>query len=523
MNRPIRTPKNKSTPRVAVIGAGVGGLVAALVLAARGAEVHVFERAPAVGGKMRRLMVGEAAIDGGPTVFTMRWVFEAIFAEAGTALASELRLEPLDILARHAWPDGTRLDLHADIRQSADAIAAFAGRREARGYLDFVDRAKRLYDTLDGPFMRAHAPRMDHLLRTAGPKGLLTLARAAPSGTVWQALGRHFRDPRLRQLFGRYATYCGGSPFETTATLLLVAHVEQAGVWSVHGGMHALAQVLARLAEARGASITCQCGVDRIAVDGSGISCVTLSSGETVEVDAVICNSDVSALGAGLFGADVAHATKPVPADKRSLSALTYALHAKAEGFPLIRHNVFFSGDYAREFSQILKSRRLPDDPTVYVCAQDRNDSGVAPEDAAERLLVLVNAPADGDRGAFAPKEIAACTRTTFAHLARLGLRIEPNPARMEITQPADWHRLYPASGGALYGRAPHGTMASFQRPGIRTSIPGLYLASGSGHPGPGVPMAALSGQMAAHCLLEDLASTSISPKAAMPGGMSTG
>jgi 1-hydroxycarotenoid 3,4-desaturase len=128
--------------RVLVIGAGIGGLVAGLELAARGIAVEILERASTPGGKIRQ--TGPARIDGGPTVFTMRWVFDEIFAAAGARLEDHLKLQPLTILARHAWEDGSRLDLFADIERSADAIGTFAGAREAQGYRDFCERARRV-------------------------------------------------------------------------------------------------------------------------------------------------------------------------------------------------------------------------------------------------------------------------------------------------------------------------------------------------------------------------------------------
>jgi 1-hydroxycarotenoid 3,4-desaturase len=136
-----------------------------------------------------------------------------------------------------------------------------------------------------------------------------------------------------------------------------------------------------------------------------------------------------------------------------------------------------------------------------------------------ERIFCLVNAPPTGDVRRFDPKEIEPCATRTFDHLARCGLRVAPEA--MTVTTPADFARLFPATGGALYGRAPHGWRASFQRPGVRTRLPGFYLAGGSVHPGPGVPMAALSGRAAAACLVADLASTRRSSPVAMRGGTS--
>lgn len=504
--------------RVIVIGAGIAGLAAALTLAARGAAVTLLERAPSPGGKMRQIPIGPARIDSGPTVFTMRWVFDELFAEIGTALDDHLTLMPLEILARHAWTDGSRLDLFADEDRSADAIGRFAGRSESEGYRAFCRDARRIFEVLRDPFIRTPAPSMTHLLRNAGFRDLTAIR---PFQTLWKALGGYFRDVRLQQLFGRYATYCGSSPFHAPATLMLVAHVEQAGVWLIGGGMHELAACLAAMAKRHGVTLRYDCDVAGIVTQGGRAAGVRLADGEQITADAVIATADVAALAQGLFGADAARALPALPRSARSLSAMTWSCMARADGFPLLRHNVFFSRDYRAEFDQLIDARAMPQEPTVYVCAQARDDQ---PRNAgtSEPLFVLINAPATGDHHRFESSEISQCARQTFDLLQRCGLSVATTPELTRVTTPVDFNRMFPGTGGALYGRSSHGWMASFQRPGAQTKLPGLYIAGGSAHPGPGVPMAALSGRMVAARAILDLASTAPSRRTAMHGGMST-
>lgn len=510
-----------TSDRIVVIGAGVAGLVAALRLALEGFEVVLVERAETPGGKMRRIEIDGCPIDAGPTVFTMRWVFDEIFAAAGTSLDRELSLQPVDVLARHAWGPHERLDLFADETRSAEAIGEFAGAAEARRYRAFCQRARQVYETLEVPFIRAAEPSPVSLVRAAGLRGLGKLWQVSPFAQLWQTLGQYFHDTRLRQLFGRYATYCGASPFGAPATLMLIAHVEQNGVWLVQDGMYRIAQTLAGLATYHGARFRYGEEASEILVAGGRVSGVRLASGERIGADAVVVNADAAALARGRFGAAVSQAVPAVPRSKRSLSAVTWALLAETEGFPLIRHNVFFSGDYASEFDDIFQRGRLPVAPTVYVCAQDRGDAHDPDARGHERLLCLVNAPALGDIRDFDRSEIEQCEKSSFGLLERCGLHIKRRPAQSRVTTPAAFERLFPATGGALYGQALHGWKTSFNRPGARTPIAGLYLAGGSVHPGPGVPMAALSGQLAAACVTEDRASTARSRRAAMPGGTS--
>jgi 1-hydroxycarotenoid 3,4-desaturase len=528
--RHVATSKGK---RVIVIGAGIGGLVCALELAARGLDVLVVERAAHVGGKLRRVEVAGAAMDAGPTVFTMRWVFDELFDAVGENLADHLSLDPLRVLARHAWSDDQRLDLFADIDRSAEAIGDFAGAPAARGYSEFCKRARDIYRTLDEPFLRGSRPTPMSLTARAGLRGLPGLMRISPMSTMWSELGRYFADPRLRQLFGRYATYCGSSPFDAPATLMLVAHVEQEGVWSVRGGMHRVAKALEALAVRRGARMRFGAHVEDILVTDGRASGVRLAGGEELRADAIVFNGDVAALGNGNLGKGAVGAVKRTPTAGRSLSAVTWNINASTSGFPLLRHTVFFSSDYAGEFNDIFKRNRLPGAPTVYVCAQDRSDDDAPHCGGRERMLLIVNAPALGDRGRIDPKELAQCERQTFDLMTRCGLKVELGKPDSVMTTPTDFESLFPATGGALYGQASHGWMASFSRPGARSKLPGLYLAGGSTHPGPGVPMAALSGRQAAASVIEDLAKTSssllsptrstrASPPADTPGGIST-
>lgn len=512
-----------SEHRVVVVGAGIGGLVSALLLAARGLDVTVLEAADAPGGKMRPLTVGGAPMDAGPTVFTMRWVFDELLAEVGSSVAEALpALSPLSVLARHAWrEDGSRLDLFADRAQSADAISRWSGPDEGRRYLAFCDQAARVYRQLESAHIRAPRPNLPQMVAALGPRGLATLAGLGPLSTLAASLARRFNDPRLRQLFGRYATYCGASPWAAPSTLMLVAHVEQEGVWTVQGGMAALAQSLATLVVSRGGHIRYGARVRSIQTHGEQVCGVRLEGGEQLPADAVVFNGDVSALGP-LLTDQARLAPAPLPPQARSLSAMTWAVHARAEGFPLVRHNVFFDGDYASEFDDIFQRRRLPRRGTVYVCAQDRLDDGADPA-GPERLLVLVNAPPDGDQHRFDDPETDACQDRCMDLLRQCGLTLDLSGVAPSVRRtPADFHRLFPATGGALYGPASHGWMAVFRRSPSVTPIQGLVLAGGSVHPGPGVPMAAMSGRLAAAALMAHLGSTRRFHPAAISGGMST-
>ena len=507
--------------RVVVVGAGVGGLVSALLLAHQGLQVTVVEAAAMPGGKMRQLQVDGVAIDAGPTVFTMRWVFDELLAEVGASLDALLTLKPLDVLARHTWRGGSApLDLFADKQRSADAIAAFSSPAEAQRFLGFCAQAKKVYAALEGPYIRSTRPSLLSMARDLGPRGLLTLAGLGPMASFWSQLARHFHDPRLQQLFGRYATYCGSNPWAAPATLMLVAQVELDGVWAVQGGMHAVVRMLERLATERGVVFEYGQPCEQIDVQQGRASGVRMTDGRRLSADAVVFNGDAHALASGLLGTACQRAAKPVPVQRRSLSAVTWAMHARASGFPLVRHNVFFDNDYRSEFEDIFQKRRLPQQGTVYVCAQDRHDDASGPA-GHERLLCLVNAPADGDTRPFDALETDPCEHRSLALLRQCGLTLQARPHQVVRSTPADFHRLFPGTGGALYGPATHGWMSAFQKPAASSGLPGLYLAGGSVHPGAGVPMAAMSGRLAAATLMAHLGSTKGSHRVVISGGTS--
>ncbi|HLQ18077.1 MAG TPA: FAD-dependent oxidoreductase, partial [Tabrizicola sp.] len=400
------SPPSRNLPRAVVIGAGMGGLAAAIRLAAGGCWVTVLETADTPGGKARarETLAGPAAL--GPTVLTMKSEVDALFALAGTTTETEVSITRLPRLARHWWPGSGPLDLYPDRDANIDAIRAFAGTREAQGFARFDAAARALYDAFEHSVMRAAKPDLAAIARTTLRQPKLWPA-LLPGMTLDRWLGQFFKDPRLRQLFGRYATYVGGRPAHTPAVLSLVWQAEAQGVWAVTDGIQALAAALARVAETLGVRFHYATNARRITRQSGRVSLVETDQGHH-QAQIVVFNGDPRALTDGLLGEAAQSAL--TPPGKPSLSAWVWSFAATPEGpraQDLLHHNLFFTADPQAEFGPIGKGQ-MPVSPTLYLNAQDR-ELGTPP--ATERFQIILNAPSGQPNH---PDEDRTCHDRTF-------------------------------------------------------------------------------------------------------------
>jgi 1-hydroxycarotenoid 3,4-desaturase len=511
-------PSNpKSRMRVAVIGAGIAGLACAVRLQAAGAQVTLLERHTKVGGKIRTVPSPAGPIDAGPTVLTMRHVFDDLFACAGERLDDHVTLIRQDVVARHFWPDGSTLDLHSDEALSVTAINDFAGSNAAQQFTRFCARTRRLFSAFDEPMMQAPEPRLGaltaHVLKHPG-----LIPAMAPLSTLKSLLATSFDDPRLRQLFGRYATYVGGSPTHSPAILSLIWQAEAAGVWVIKGGMHKLTEALHGILAAQGGQIITGAHVERIDLQENVVTSVQLEDGTRLNCDILIHAGDPRALATGALGKATSHIAPQTTKSKRSFSARVLSFSATPIGPNLAHHNILFSASAEDEFTDLMAGR-VPRYPSFYICALDRGQNADPP--TLERFEIITNAPAALNDTADT-KDLNRWLHQITQQMAAHGMTFSPTPTIASLTTPQNFAQMFPASAGALYGQTPHGLTAALQRPTARTFIPNLYLAGGGTHPGAGVPMATLSARHAVEAILNDHASTSRSSQTAMHGGMST-
>ncbi|GGX69769.1 hydroxyneurosporene desaturase [Tateyamaria omphalii] len=509
--------------RAVIIGAGIAGLACAVRLRAAGFAVTLLERHSTVGGKIRTIPSPAGPIDAGPTVLTMRHVFDDLFEQLGTRLEDHVTLIKQDELARHFWPDGSQLSLYADEDRTIGALRAFGGNEAVADFLKFTKRTRQLFSAFDAPMMQSPEPKLSALTKHVLTQPHLIPAMA-PLSTLKGLLKRSFRDPRLRQLFGRYATYVGGSPTHAPAILSLIWQAEANGVWVVKGGMHKLTQALLHVLDASGVDTVLNAHVDGIDIQDGRAIAINLQNGTRLPCDVLVHAGDPRALATGTLGPDTAHIAPQTAKAKRSFSARVLSFAAKPHGPDLAHHNVFFAEDAQSEFNDLMAGR-VPAHPSFYICALDRGQDGDPPQ--LERFEIITNAPATGDTNESATAEDTSEDLSPWLHqithqMAQHGISFSPTPDTTTITTPQAFGQMFPASLGALYGQTPHGLTAALQRPTAGTQIPNLYLAGGGTHPGAGVPMATLSARHAVEAILSDQISTSRSAPTATRGGMST-
>ena len=472
--------------RVAVIGAGVGGLACAIRLAHAGHAVTVYEQGPAAGGKCGRVTVDGFTWDSGPSLLTMPWVLEQLFADTGAPLDSELELLRVEPVTRYAFADGSSVEISADLPRCLEALEAWSPGSGAE-WVRFLGTCAGMWRASE-PFLTGPPPWPPRRPRPGDPRpDPRDLLRVRPWWTLRQLARAHTRDPRLRMVIERFATYAGADPRRAPAALAVAGYVEHAfGAWHPRGGLYELVAAMVRRLEALGGEVRLQTPVQAVERRDGAVRGVTTATGfEPAEV--VVANADARRVTRDL----VNPAAPPRALGERSLSGLALMLGLRGRTPGLVHHAISFPADYDAEFDDVFVHRRPVRDPTIYVSASCATDPSEAPPDG-ENWFVLVNAPAvgaDADWDAAEERLIDS-----------LGVR-DRLQARARRT-PADLERETGAVGGAIYGDAPHGRLGTLRRPGNAVSgTRGLWLVGGTTHPGGGLPLVMLSGALVARAI----------------------
>jgi len=487
--------------RAVVIGAGLGGMAAAVRLAAAGVEVDVFEQASVAGGKAASLSIGGYRFDTGPSLLTMPFVFEKLFKEAGGSLEDALELVPLEPLCTNFFADGTVLRDSADREAFTREVAALSP-ADAGSLQRYHDHGKRIYDSTAGIFLFKS---IQEALLHGGVRfrDLTALARLDALRSFHRANSAYFKDARLVQLFDRYATYNGSDPYRAPATLAIIPAVEYGfGGFTVKGGIVQVPRAFEALGRKLGVRFHLGRRVQRILLE-AGRAVGLMAGGREIPADAVVTNADVLSTYRFLLPGVRDRLGRRYERLAPSTSALVFLWGIRGSFSELSVSNVFFSADSRAEFEDLFFHRRCPRDPTVFVNITSKVNPADAPPQR-ENWFVLVNAPAD--RGQDWSTEIE---RVRAAVHARIRSALRTDAARLVETEvvltPRDIARQTSSMRGSLYGVASNSRLSAFLRhPNRHPRIRGLYFCGGSAHPGGGMPLVTLSGMIAAELLLKD-------------------
>lgn len=487
---------------VIVIGAGIGGLSTAIRLQSAGHQVTILEKNELIGGKMYRIEQDGFRFDTGPSVITMRHVFEDLFASAGRKLEDYLNLVQLDPMTRYFYPDGFVLDTSSDISKMASQIEAI-DERDVEGYLAYLAYAARIHRLTGDTFIYNQPPNLASMFKVPPWE----MMKSDPFRTMNGAIKSFVKSDKLRQLLGRFATYVGGSPYLAPATLNVIAHVElTGGVWYPEGGIYQIAKALETLANEIGVDIQKNQAVKQILVKNGAVSGLMLENSKTLDADVIVSNVDVAMTYQKLISnQDVPEQRiSKMSSYEPSCSGFVMMLGVEGNHEKLAHHNIFFSEDYPAEFKAIFKDGIPADDPTIYVAITSKTDREHAP-DGCENWFVLVNAPPLNNHFNW-EAEKQNYRNLVLDKLAMRGFDIRGKIRTETILTPDDLETMSGAWKGALYGPSANDRFAVFLRPHNRSKdIQGLYFAGGTTHPGGGVPMVMLSGKVASDMVLEDL------------------
>lgn len=485
-----------TSPSIAIIGAGLGGLTASIYLARAGARVTVYEQNSYPGGKAGVIQDGGFRFDAGPSLLTMPFVLRDIFTHAGKNIEDYLTLEKLQILCRYFYPDGTTLDAFSDMDRFAKEIDRVSDdtARQVRRYLGYCQK---IYERTADLFLFKDFRQRKNLLTLSALKTLLSLHRIDPFRTMHSANASFFTDHKIIQLFDRYATYNGSDPYRVPATLNIIQHVEyNLGGYIVKEGIHRIPAALVQIARDLGVSFCFNTKINKIQHRNNSVTGIATDK-SIMEYDCIVSNVDAGYTYARLLddkkGRDARRYFKQEP----SSSALVFYWGVNDMMEQLETHNIYFSKNYRDEFNDIFTRRRCPDDPTVYVYISSRFNETDAPR-GHENWFVMINTPFDS--GQDWENETRRMRKIIIGKLSSaLRKDIAAKIVFEKISSPLTIERQTGSLHGSLYGISSNSRFAAFLRQRNESKDwRRLYFCGGSAHPGGGIPLVMLSGKITA-------------------------
>ena len=477
--------------QVGIIGAGVAGLASAIRMANRGYEVTVFEANAYPGGKLSEISNNGFRFDAGPSLFTMPQFVEELIEQSGKRIEDYFEYEEMDEVCRYFWEDGTTLNSYADADKFATSVND-ALDVPKNVTLKHLKESQRKYDLTAKVFLYQSLHKIKNFISWDFVRGLVALPTLDLFRSM-NATNQSLKNPKLIQLFNRFATYNGSNPYEAPGILNSIPHLEHGvGAFFPKGGMYAITKALYKLGQDLGVTYHFNQAVEEIIVENKSAKALKVN-GEVLHFDAIISNMDIFFAYRKLLPKEK-QPTKILNQEKSS-SALIYYWGIK-EAFPQLGlHNILFSEDYKTEFDTIFKEKSIFHDPTVYIHISSKCEPDDAPKNG-ENWFVMINVPNDEGQDWEALK--ATARKNILAKASRiLGRDIESLIVCEEVLEPKTIQSKTQSHLGALYGTSSNDRMAAFLRhPNFSTDINNLYFCGGSVHPGGGIPLSLLSAKI---------------------------
>ena len=492
----------RRSTNIAIIGAGLGGISAAIRLATRGYHVSVFEKNDYAGGKAGSLSMNGFRFDSGPTLLTMPFILSELFKCAGEEIEYYLTISKPKIICKYFYPDGTIINAYSDIKEFSKEIMNKTY-DDSLQVLNYLNYCKTIYDLTGELFLFKSPTRLASYLNLKALYAMLNLRRIDTLRTVDKDNRSFFKDKRVIQLFNRYATYNGSDPFKAPATLNIIPHVEMnLGGFIIEGGMYSLTKSLTELALKKGVQFNYNSGVSQIKILNGKAAGIKIN-GMSIESDAVISNADVEWTYRNLINNNYYKRKIIFKKPEPSLSGIVFFWGVKNVHHELEIHNIIFSEDYKKEFDQIFREHICPEDPTIYIHISSRYNKRDAPA-GCENWFVMINAPhingQDWDNIISRAKETVIRIIKT-----RLNIDLKESIISEKIMSPVEIEKSTNSPRGSIYGYSSNSRYSAFLRHPNYSRIKRLYFCGGSVHPGGGIPLVLLSGKIASELLVSEL------------------
>lgn len=479
--------------KAAIIGAGIAGIAAAIRLANKGFSVTVFENNAYPGGKLSAFEKEGYRFDAGPSLFTMPQLVDELFTVSGKNPADYFQYIRLPVVCGYFYEDGTRIRAYSEPEQFARELACKTIESKET-VLRFLQDSQTKYEITADVFLHSSLHKASTYLNINSLKGYLNFGKLDVFRTMHEANAAHFKDPRVVQLFNRYATYNGSDPYQAPATMNIIPHLEyNIGAYFPKEGMHAITTSLVKLAEYLGVKFNYNSPVGEIITDGKTAKGVKINN-QSLNFDIVVSNMDV--VNTYLKLLPMVKQPKKILNQPKSSSALIFYWGIKKEFKALSLHNIFFSKDYKNEFECLFNNQSICDDPTVYINITSKYKPDDAPA-GCENWFTMINVPNNSGQNWDA---LIAKARENILHkLSRMLARdIRPLIACESMLDPRLIERKTSSWQGALYGNSSNNRYAAFLRhANFSSEIKNLYFCGGSVHPGGGIPLCLLSAKIA--------------------------